>query len=434
MGVPRSLRREVLAMAITMAGLAACSGVDYGSNPQPTEPPPGPQVTVVTATGAITAKVDEFRALLGDPSNGGTAGEQPTGRREISWDGAGANPFNNKNDFPAAFFNTNVKSGAVFTTPGTGFRNDSLRFGEVNSAYADQFSAFSPTKIFAPVGSNVMDVRFQVAGQPTPALVTGFGAVFSDVDLPGKSTLEFFDKSGQSLGVYAAPTRSDAAGLSFVGVKYSDPIVAFVRITLGTGALGANVNDISAGGTADLVVVDNFVYGEPKQSASLSLAPLANVASAGGLDAFGFNGIASGFPTGKVFLTGGGSFDVSTASNVVPTDTRAVASGGFRCIEGVAQGPLTGCADGEGVRWDTAQLLASTSFKCTAPEAVRPAVTGANTVVLLADFYRAGDGNDESFTAQMIVSTTDLDPNLPGDQTLWIQGVGCATAVVHFNR
>jgi len=86
------------------------------------------------------------------------------------------------------------------------------------------------------------------------------------------------------------------------------------------------------------------------------------------------------------------------------------------------------------VRWDTAQLLASTTFKCTAPESVRPAVTGPQTVVLLADFYRAGDGNEESFTAQMIVSTTDLDPNLPGDQTLWIQGVGCATAVVHFNK
>src|SRR5439155_17048012 len=133
--------------------------------------------TVISATGDITAKVVADRALLGDPWNGGTAGEQVAGRREISWDGAGANPFNNRNDFPATFFNTNVKSGAVFTTAGTGFRNDSLKFAEVNAEYANEFSTFSPTKIFSPVGSNVMDVLFQVAGQPTPATVTGFGAV-----------------------------------------------------------------------------------------------------------------------------------------------------------------------------------------------------------------------------------------------------------------
>ena len=119
--------------------------------------------------------------------------------------------------------------------------------------------------MFAAVGSNVMDVHFQIAGQPTPALVTGFGAVFSDVDLAGISSLEFFDEDGRSLGVANAPARSDAAGLSFVGVKFADPIVATVRITLGTGALGANANDISIGGAFDLVVVDNFIYGEPRR-------------------------------------------------------------------------------------------------------------------------------------------------------------------------
>jgi hypothetical protein len=80
------------------------------------------------------------------------------------------------------------------------------------------------------------------------------------------------------------------------------------------------------------------------------------------------------------------------------------------------------------------QLLASNTFKCSAADAVKPAVTGPQTVVLLADFYRAGDGNDESFTAQMIVSETDLAPNIPGEQTLWIQGVGCAEANVNFSR
>src|SRR5438105_2006540 len=243
----RALGRT-LALVVAFLAFSACND-DNGIST--VTPPPVP--TVISATGDITAKVVQYRALLGDPSNGGTAGEQPAGRREISWDGAGANPFNNRNDFPAAFFNTNVKSGAVFTTPGTGFRNDSLKFAEINAEYGNQFGAFSPTKIFSPVGSNVMDVLFQVAGQPTPATVAGFGAVFSDVDVANGTTIEFFDVMEKSLGKIAAPVRSDASGLSFVGGTFAQAVVARVRITLGTGSLGANVNDISDGGTKDLV-------------------------------------------------------------------------------------------------------------------------------------------------------------------------------------
>jgi hypothetical protein len=247
-----------IAAAAILAG--ACS-TGYSSGPSS---PPGIQATVVTATGTITTKLDEFRALLGQPNNGGAAGEQTAGRREIAWDGAGANPFDNRNDFPGAFFNTNVKAGAVFTTPGTGFRNDSTKFVDINPSYAAEFNAFSPTKIFSPVGANVMDVNFLVAGQPTPATVTGFGAVFSDVDVANRTTLEFFDVDGVSLGTVAAPVRSDATGLSFAGAKFDAAVVARVRITLGTGTLSATANDISAGGQLDLVVVDDFVYGEPK--------------------------------------------------------------------------------------------------------------------------------------------------------------------------
>jgi len=164
----------------------------------------------------------------------------------------------------------------------------------------------------------------------------------------------------------------------------------------------------------------------PTDSVEASLA-------AGGRSAFGFNGNASGFPTGAVRLTGGGSYDPATASNIVPAETSVVSSGGFDCTEPVAQGPLAGCQRDEGVRWDTAQLLASTTFKCTGADAPKVATTGSHTAVLLADFYRAGDGIDESFTAQMIVSDSDLAPDIPGTQTLWVQGVGCGLANGHFN-
>jgi len=165
----------------------------------------------------------------------------------------------------------------------------------------------------------------------------------------------------------------------------------------------------------------------PNAGASASLAT-------SGLQKFALHGTVSGFPTGVVFLSGGGNYDPTTASNLVPSDTRVVGNGGFSCIRAVEQGPLNHCATDEGVRWDTAQLLASTSFRCRASDALVPISTGAQTAVLLADFYRAGDANEESFTAQMIVTSQDLDPVTDGTQNLWIQGVGCGSAVVHFGK
>ena len=152
---------------------------------------------------------------------------------------------------------------------------------------------------------------------------------------------------------------------------------------------------------------------------------------------FGFNGVVSGFPTGRVFVSGGGTFDLATGF--------VKSSGGFSCLEDVMQGPLSvsinpddpgRCLAGQGVRWDTASLLPSTTFKCTgaATELLKTATTSATTVVLQADFYRAGDGIDESVTAQMIVSATDIAPGITGLQNLWVQGVGCGDANVHFSK
>jgi hypothetical protein len=151
--------------------------------------------------------------------------------------------------------------------------------------------------------------------------------------------------------------------------------------------------------------------------------------AAGGHIGFGFNATdIRGFPTGAARLTGGGSYNPGTGF--------AKSAGGFRCTSDVRQGPLAGCLAGQGVRWDTAGLLASATFKCTgsAAEPLKMATTNKNTVVLLADFYRAGDGNDESFTAQMIVSANDIAPDIPGIQNIWIQGVGCAHAIANFSR
>lgn len=163
------------------------------------------------------------------------------------------------------------------------------------------------------------------------------------------------------------------------------------------------------------------------ESPSAALAPRQTFTVA-------FNGVASGFPTGVVRLTGGGTFDPATAGSTLKGDVPNL-GGGFDCVRAVDQVPLKGCNDGEGVRWDTAQLLVTSGFKCTgkAEEPLKHGFTSDTAVVLSADFYRAGDGNDESFTANMIVSTYDLDPDIDGVQNIWVQGVGCGTAFVNFN-
>ena len=165
-------------------------------------------------------------------------------------------------------------------------------------------------------------------------------------------------------------------------------------------------------------------------AATSTRLPVAAAATVGGSQVgFGFNGTA-----GVVILTGGGSFNPATASNIVPTDTRAVAGGGFSCTDNITAGPLANCLAGEGVRWDTVQLLASSNFKCSGADIVRSASTSNRTAVLIADFYRAGDGNEDSFTAPMIVSEDDIALDLPGVQNVWIQGVGCGPAIVNFSR
>jgi hypothetical protein len=161
---------------------------------------------------------------------------------------------------------------------------------------------------------------------------------------------------------------------------------------------------------------------------ALSLLPMSIAFSAEAMQAFGFNAASiKGFPTGEARLTGGGAYDPETGF--------VKSAGGFRCLEDIHQGPLNGCKAGEGVRWDTVEVLPSFTFRCTgaATEKPKTVVTDDNTVVLLADFYRQGDGNIESFTAHMFVSEVDEATDFPGIQNVWIEGVGCGHAIANFN-
>ena len=151
--------------------------------------------------------------------------------------------------------------GALFTTPGTGFVQAppsglATTFG--NATYSTIFQTFSPLRLFAAVGSNVMDVTFSIPGAPgTPALTSGFGAVFAVVDLVNTTSLEFFDSNNISLGTFFSPAADN--GLSFLGVSFGVPVVARVRITLGNSSLGPNDQN-----SVDVVAMDDFIYGEPQ--------------------------------------------------------------------------------------------------------------------------------------------------------------------------
>ena len=213
----------------------------------------------------IRSAIEAYRTALGtlNPNQPGSFG---SGRREINWDAVPAQ-FTNVDNFPADFFNQPVTGrarGAVFSTPGTGFRVSDVNLADLNPTYEGEFEFFSPVRTFISVGDPVSSVDFFVPGTTTPATTTGFGAVFSDVDHPGSARLRLFDAAGHSLGTYLAPACP--GGLSFVGVRFPEAIVARVEILSGHGALGADSFDTSSehvGPSRDLVIMDDFLYGEP---------------------------------------------------------------------------------------------------------------------------------------------------------------------------
>lgn len=242
-----------------------------------------PAALVRTGTGAtaveLTAVVDAYRQDLGDPINPPNSPDVFTsGRREINWDGVpdgSAAP----NNLPPDFFNNNSKRGVVFSTPGTAVRVSAnepnvagtpTNFGDIEPTYQANFLRFSGDQLFTPIGSNVTEVRFFVPSQPTvAATVSGFGVVFSDVDEATSSKVEFFDANGQLLTALRAPVRD--GGLSFVGATFTgNERVGMVRITSGDVAAAAGVVDEQNGN--DVVVLDDFIYGEPIAATRVSFS------------------------------------------------------------------------------------------------------------------------------------------------------------------
>ncbi len=229
---------------------------------------------------SIQSTVDAFRAALGNPNNLNAPGPLATGRREINWDGGGAN---NTTDAPVTPFNVFLNTrGGQFTTPGTGLSQAPPSGGPQgglaglfnNPTYGTIFSAFSPLRLFTSVGSNITDALFFVPGTNggVRATIRGFGAVFTDVDQPdgsrpgkkrgnrGASTLiKYFGADGELLFSSFVPASPGDGSLSFFGIVFDDARIARVRITSGNTAPGPD-----DGGKRDIVMMDDFLYGEPQ--------------------------------------------------------------------------------------------------------------------------------------------------------------------------
>jgi len=243
--------------------LASLSLVAFGScSKDKSEVTDNNKVVVVTATGDINDRLDEFRQLLGGQLN--TAPGATGGRREINWDGVPDDMLNKK--LPGNFFNpigeqapVANQRGLVYSAAGN-FQVSKTSFAEVNAAAATELTSFSGNKIFANTNSKLWDVEFQVAGQAAAASVKGFGIVFSDVDMPQSTSLEFFDEQ-RSLGKFFVPAKS-GTNFSFLGVYFKNEKVTRIRVSH-DGPLDLEQNDVSNNGPADLVAMDNFLYNEP---------------------------------------------------------------------------------------------------------------------------------------------------------------------------
>lgn len=259
-----------LAVGAATVGMLSSTSSAHDESWQPAVPAvfqaAGPSVA------SIQSMVDAYRAALGGVNNGNVAGPLDAGRREINWDGGGSTA---TSLVPTPFEGFFVNRGALFTTPGTGFVQapvDGLVTTFGDPSFATGFQAFSPVRLFAPIESNVTLVDFFVpGGGNVPALTTGFGAIFSDVDDPNgvrrqhgssdaSTFVYYYDKRGRLLYKSAVPASPGDASLSFLGIVFNDARIARVAIKSGDTELRPYA-DVKR----DAVVMDDFIFGEPRE-------------------------------------------------------------------------------------------------------------------------------------------------------------------------
>ena len=265
----------------TFGLLSMLLAVSESTHAQGNQPTPVVFQAAGATAASIQSTVDAFRARVGDPNNLNNPGPLQKGRREINWDGGNPNVLDTTapvNPF-LVFLNTR---GSQFKTPGLGLSQAppsggpqgglAVLFG--NPTYAKIFKAFSLSRLFTPVGSNITEASFSIPGTNgnAPATVRAFGAVFTDVDQPdggpaftrhgdnrASTLIEYFDRNGRLIFRSFVPASPGDGSLSFFGIAFDDARIASVRIKTGDVAPGPNDDRHH-----DIVMMDDFIYGEPQ--------------------------------------------------------------------------------------------------------------------------------------------------------------------------
>jgi len=222
-------------------------------------------VEVTLAAGdssAVIGKVNQFREITGNPLN-----SVPTatfGRREINWDGVPSEAISPL-EFPPSFFNptdpaspAGRKRGLVYVPANVPLLVSDKNFSEIDPSYASEFKAFSKNKLFIAKGSIITEIEFRLPGTNTPAYVSSFGLIFSDVDNPKSTVVRIYE--GDKLLWESSALAADKA-FSFVGLHSTKNKITRVKIISGNAALAKGTLDSPI---KDLVVMDDFIYSEPK--------------------------------------------------------------------------------------------------------------------------------------------------------------------------
>ena len=225
--------------------------------------------TVFSGNGAsATTAFNNFRTAIG-------------GGSRIAWDGV-------RLDGTDANPNTRViDPGKTVEIPTDRFRNVGAIYAEpyavsgdgfasVNPGSAGQFTPFSPNNTFVMFDPNdgvfedrLIEQTFVVPGTNTSAVTSGFGAIFTDVELAGTSSIEYLGSSGNSLGKFDVPVGANGE-IQFLGVLFDKPVIKEVVLTVGTNATfsfdGSSVKSFGSESLAegiDLAATDDFLFATP---------------------------------------------------------------------------------------------------------------------------------------------------------------------------
>jgi hypothetical protein len=256
----------------------------------------GPVVYSGTGAQQVAGAIAGFEAAMGGADNGTAEGPRVGGFRTLNSDDTGADTYSAQSSLspdgwvdPSGLewlnFSAANGRGLEMATAGTGVEvSDGFR--DLNPTYPALLAPPSGPNAFGPLGSTETDVTFMVPdtysspwdpGPPgatrgdvpgSKATVSGFGAVFMNVEASGTSSIEYLAADGRSLGTYFAPTGPQGAP-EFVGVLFDDAPVAGARIVSGTVPLSAGVSD--DGGPDNVVALGDLVTSEPLWGPSVTI-------------------------------------------------------------------------------------------------------------------------------------------------------------------